>query len=271
MDDLILVAVRMAITAATVVGASVIAQRSGPLLGAVVICLPISAGPGYVFLAASGAGDAFVAASALHSFAAQSATALFLGAYARAAPRCGAFTTLALAFLPWCLVVAAMGWLDPDWRLGLVLNVLGYLAAFRLAGPAPEVVTRAATRPSLGDLVFRACLVGALVATTVGASRILGPGATGVALTFPISLSSLGTILHLRQGGTAAAATLRASLGVMTGFTACILAVHLTAVPLGAWTALGVGLAISLAASVAFTLAPRLSALTPRASFPRRH
>ena len=42
---------RMAITAAFVVSASVITERSGPVIGALVATLPISAGPSYVFLA----------------------------------------------------------------------------------------------------------------------------------------------------------------------------------------------------------------------------
>ena len=43
--------VRMAITAAFVVSASVITERSGPVIGALIATLPISAGPSYVFLA----------------------------------------------------------------------------------------------------------------------------------------------------------------------------------------------------------------------------
>src|SRR5260370_7542679 len=42
---------RMAVTAAFIVSASVITERSGPAIGALVATLPISAGPSYVFLA----------------------------------------------------------------------------------------------------------------------------------------------------------------------------------------------------------------------------
>ncbi len=41
----------MAVAAAFVVSASVITERSGPVIGALVATLPISAGPSYVFLA----------------------------------------------------------------------------------------------------------------------------------------------------------------------------------------------------------------------------
>src|ERR1700693_668504 len=42
---------RMAITAGCVVSASIITERSGPVIGALIATLPISAGPSYVFLA----------------------------------------------------------------------------------------------------------------------------------------------------------------------------------------------------------------------------
>src|SRR6266849_7146642 len=57
-------ALRMAITAAFVVTASVITERSGPVIGALVATLPISAGPSYVFLARDH-DAAFIAEAAL--------------------------------------------------------------------------------------------------------------------------------------------------------------------------------------------------------------
>src|ERR1700744_6411418 len=44
-------ALRMAIAAAFVVSASIIAERAGPVIGALIATLPISSGPSYVFLA----------------------------------------------------------------------------------------------------------------------------------------------------------------------------------------------------------------------------
>src|SRR5436305_5429558 len=68
---------RMAITAAFVVSASVITERSGPALGALVATLPISAGPSYVFLALDH-DAAFIAQGALASLPTNAAT-IFLG------------------------------------------------------------------------------------------------------------------------------------------------------------------------------------------------
>jgi hypothetical protein len=55
---------RMAVTAAFVVSASVITERSGPAIGALVATLPISAGPSFVFLSLDH-DAAFISAGAL--------------------------------------------------------------------------------------------------------------------------------------------------------------------------------------------------------------
>ena len=67
----------MAITAAFVVSASIITERSGPVIGALVATLPISAGPSYVFLALDH-DAAFIAEGALASLPINAAT-IFLG------------------------------------------------------------------------------------------------------------------------------------------------------------------------------------------------
>src|SRR5512143_1863983 len=68
---------RMTVAAAFVVTASIITERSGPVIGALVATLPISAGPSYVFLALDH-DAAFIAQGALASFPINAAT-MFLG------------------------------------------------------------------------------------------------------------------------------------------------------------------------------------------------
>src|SRR3981081_529710 len=70
-------ALRMAVTAAFVVPPPVITERSGPVIGALVATLPISAGPSYVFLALDH-DSAFIAEGALASLAINAVT-IFLG------------------------------------------------------------------------------------------------------------------------------------------------------------------------------------------------
>src|SRR5471030_2917638 len=70
-------ALRMAVMAAFVVSASVITERSGPVIGALIATLPISAGPSYVFLSLDH-DAAFIAEGALASLPINAAT-IFLG------------------------------------------------------------------------------------------------------------------------------------------------------------------------------------------------
>jgi hypothetical protein len=64
--ELLAFAAKMATSAAVLVLASRLVERAGPVLGALIATLPLSAGPTYAFLAAEH-GAAFVAASALAS------------------------------------------------------------------------------------------------------------------------------------------------------------------------------------------------------------
>src|ERR1700737_2506937 len=97
--------VRMAITAAFVVSASVIAERSGPVIGALIATLPISAGPSYVFLALDH-DAALIAESALARLPVNAAT-IFLGlTYVVLAQRRGTLVSAGAAIAVWISIVS---------------------------------------------------------------------------------------------------------------------------------------------------------------------
>src|SRR5579872_6346304 len=77
---------RMAVTAGFVVSASIITERSGPVIGALIATLPISAGPSYTFLALDH-DAAFIAEGALSSLPVNAATILMGLVYAVLAQR----------------------------------------------------------------------------------------------------------------------------------------------------------------------------------------
>src|SRR5213082_1527023 len=118
-------ALRMAITAAFVVSASVITERSGPVIGALVATLPVSAGPSYVFLAIDH-DAAFIAQGALASLPTNAAT-IFLGlTYVLLAQRHGALASWAGGAAVWlALAVAAR---KVEWTLaaGLLANAIAF-------------------------------------------------------------------------------------------------------------------------------------------------
>src|SRR5580704_15830314 len=94
------IVLKMTMTAAIVVTASVVAERSGPFIGAIIAALPTAAGAAYVIFAIEHP-PAFIAGSALGSIAANAAVAIFSLAYAALARRHGVMTSLTGAMAVW--------------------------------------------------------------------------------------------------------------------------------------------------------------------------
>src|SRR6266404_5492195 len=118
-------ALRMAVTAAFVVSASVITERAGPVIGALVATLPISAGPSYVFLARDH-DAAFIAEAALASLPINAITIFLCLTYVVLAQRRSA----AVSFVGAVMVWSALAALSPmgHWPLagGLIANAVAY-------------------------------------------------------------------------------------------------------------------------------------------------
>src|SRR5947209_8470894 len=122
---LLTLGLRMVITAAFVVSASVITERSGPVLGALVATLPISAGPSYVFLALDH-DAAFIAQSALASLPINAAT-IFLGlSYVVLAQRRSALVSCSAAVAVW--IALALMTRTVHWSLagGLIVKAVSF-------------------------------------------------------------------------------------------------------------------------------------------------
>ena len=99
----------MAVTAVFVTAATIIAERLGAIVGALVATLPVSAGPVYVFLALDH--DAtFISASAVTSLVLNAATAIFVTVYVLTAQRRSLWVSMSLAFS------AALGRFGPGCR-----------------------------------------------------------------------------------------------------------------------------------------------------------
>lgn len=77
---------KMAVTGLFVTLATVVAERLGPTVGALVATLPVSAGPVYVFLALDH-DAAFISASAVASLALNAITAIYVTIYVLLAQR----------------------------------------------------------------------------------------------------------------------------------------------------------------------------------------
>ena len=105
-------ATKMAITALFVTVATIIAEKLGAVVGALVATLPVSAGPVYLFLALDH-DPTFISASAVASLAMNAATAVFVTAYVRMAQRRSLWISVSLAFIAWLattLVLSSVRW-----------------------------------------------------------------------------------------------------------------------------------------------------------------
>src|SRR5579862_7505385 len=100
-------ALKMALTATIVVVISVVVERSGPFIGALIAALPTAASAAYIILAFEHPPE-FIAASAVGSAAATAAVSIFALIYAVLAQRHGLVLSLGVAMAVWFVAAAAL-------------------------------------------------------------------------------------------------------------------------------------------------------------------
>src|SRR6195256_2024294 len=243
-------AIKMVVTALFVVGATFLAERAGPVVGAMVATLPVSAGPAYIFLSLDHGPD-FIADSALASLVINGVTCVFALVYALLAQRRGLLLSVVPALAVWLVLASiarALPWTTATAFAFNVAILAGCLAiGNRLRHARMPLMVR---RPY--DVPLRAAMVALLVATVVGLSTRVGPTITGIIAVFPIVLLSLMLILHPRIGGPATGAVLSNSMLGLVGFSLTCLTARLAVVPLGPAAGLALALGVSVGCNLAF-------------------
>lgn len=254
----LLLVLKMAVTAGFVVFATVVAERAGPVIGALIATLPVSAGPAYVFLSLHH--DAgFIAQSALASLAVNVIAAIFALSYAILAQRRGLAASLLPAMAIWLVMVLVANAVPWSTMTAVAFNVVGLAICIPIGNRFRHVRVPPAPR-RWTDLLLRAAMVAALVATVVTASELVGPKVTGILAVFPIVLLSLILILHPRIGGKATAAVLSNTLLGLAGFSLCCLTAHLLVERIGVAAGLCAALAVSIGSNLVIWAIRRRSA-----------
>ncbi len=249
------VAAKMAATAAFVVLATRVAERAGPLIGAMIATLPLSAAPSYVFVALDHPPE-FIAGSALGSLAGNATNIVFCLVYARAAQRFGTAVSLGIGFGVW--VICATVLRSVTWTLPAVL--LLNAAAVAVCLPLANRLRHAAMPRMIRrwyDVPLRAGMVAVLVTIVVTISSHVGATVTGLLAIFPIVLTSVILIFHPRVGGPATAALIANAIIGLAGFAIALTVLHLTAMPLGSAGALCAWLLMSLLWNVSVVMMRR--------------
>lgn len=237
---LLVLLLRMAIAAAFVVSASIITERSGPVIGALVATLPVSAGPSYVFLAIDH-DAAFIAQVALSSLPVNAAT-IFMGlTYVVLAQRHGLLVSCGAGFSVWIAIASVIRLFDWNLSAGLAVNLVAFGICIPLLARYRHVKMPLVTRRWY-DIPMRAALVATLVAIVVSTSGWVGPRISGIIALYPVVFSSMMVILHPRIGGPPTAAVLANSAWGLLGFGMAIAVLHVAVVQFG--SAIGLGLAL---------------------------
>lgn len=259
---LLVLALRMAVTAAFLVTAAAVTERSGPVIGALIATLPISAGPSYIFLAMDH-DAAFIAQSTLASIPAVAGTTFYALAYIFAAQRFGLFVSLACGLAAW--LVCAIIVRQTAWSLagGIAFNIVAFAICLPLVqrfrnARMPPVARRWYDKP------LRAALVATLVGVVVTLSNRVGPAISGVIALMPMVFTNLVIILHPRVGGPATAAVIAIGMWGMIGFTLSIVTLHLAVLPLGSAVALCLALAVAVSWNLGWWALRRMRARPAR-------
>jgi hypothetical protein len=235
--------VRMAVTAAFLIVATVTAERAGPLIGGLVASLPISTGPVYIFLSLDHSSQ-FIAESAIGTLVTNGLNVIFALTYAVLAQKRPLWMSLGAAIAGWI----ALAWIANSiaWTLaGAILWNVAIVCSFLIAREFRHYRVPA-IRARWYDFALRAGLVAVLVGTVVTLSFHIGPKASGLIAGYPIVFSSIMLVMHRSMGGRAAAAVMANAILGLAGFALGTITLHLAAVPLGSGPALLLGLAACL-------------------------
>jgi uncharacterized membrane protein (GlpM family) len=249
-------ALKMGLTAFIVVVVSVVVERAGPFIGALIAALPTAAAAAYIILAFEHAPD-FIAASAVGSTAGTAAISVFALTYSALAQRHGLLLSLSAALAVWFVGAAALRFVAWTPATAALLNVVAFGTTiplsrrYRTAGVPARFVRTAY------DIPLRALTAAVVVAAVTTASYSIGSFVSGMFAVFPIVMASAAVILHPRVGGVASASMFAHAQIALNGLWLGFLVVHFAVAPLGVWAAYGAGLIVSICFSSALWLLRR--------------
>lgn len=235
------IGVKVLIAATVVVTASVMAEKSGPFIGGLILALPVSVGPAYAMLALQ-ASPAFVAQSGLGSLVSNVMVGAYVLTYLLLARRVPLLLSVGAAVAVWLAGVALLKLAALSPLALVLLNVAAFAVFIPLSRGALS-----STPPPLRvrrwfELPLRALLVGTLVASTLTVSALIGPAWTGIAMAFPITLTSSILIMQPAIGAAATAAVMASVVRGLAPFALAYWLIYALALPLGVWPALGLAL-----------------------------
>jgi hypothetical protein len=239
----VVLAVKLLLAPAFVVGASLTARRYGPRVGGLVGALPVVAGP-ILLVYALEHGRVFAAHAAAGTLLGLISLTAFVVAYAHLAGRVPWPVALLAGWLAFVLGTLLFSSLAVGLGWALLLACAGFALGLLLLPHAGEQLAPGAS-PPIWDLPLRAGCALALVLALTAVAGWLGPQLSGLLAPFPIIASVLATFTHTQRGVDEARRLLR---GLLRGFWAFALFCFTLALAL---EAMSVGIAFALATAAA--------------------
>jgi hypothetical protein len=236
------IATKLLLTAAIVVAATVATERAGPYVGAVVVTLPVTTWPAYLFLALDHDG-AYIAASALAGLAMVAVNVAYMLIYVVLAQRRGLAASFCGALAVWILLGVVVRRIEWSVAGVVLLDAVAFAAAVWWVAPYRRA-TMPPVRPRWYDIPVRVLVVCAVMGTILALGQWAGPEVTGFAAVFPASSASALIVLHPRIGGKATGAMVANGILCHVGIGGAVLGLHLAVGPCGLAGALAVALVI---------------------------
>jgi uncharacterized membrane protein (GlpM family) len=237
---------KMVMTASIVVVISVVVERSGPFVGALIAALPTAASAAYIILGIEHTPE-FIAASSVGSAAATAAVSIFCLVYAVLAQRHGVVLSVAVAVVTFFIAAAALKLVTWTALTASLLNIFVFGITvplswrYRTSGPPAKLLRRRY------DIPLRALPSAIVVVAVTTASFSIGSFASGIFAVFPIVMGCSIVILHLRVGGIASASMMAHAQIALNGLWLGFIAVHYLVPLYGVWGAYALGMLVCIA------------------------
>ena len=230
-----------------VAAATLVARKWGPRVGGLLLGLPLTTGPIFLFLTID-QGPRFAAVAAVGILFGLIGLSAFAVAYAAASSRTGWVAALASATGAFFAFSAAARRLGSDLVIAGLAAWLVLVLAASLIGRPEHGIARAA--PPWWDLWVRMLAVAALTLTITAVAARLGPMLSGIVGTYPVAITVVLTFTHVQLGRNAALAMLRGNVLSWISFVSCFLAIGLSLDTLGTIPAIGLGVLAAVTTSV---------------------
>lgn len=248
---------KILMTASIVVIASVVVERSGPMIGAMIASLPTAGGAAYIILAWEHP-PSFIALSATGGMISNIGVIVLAVVFATTAKRWTLIPALGAGYFAWfCVIVVAK---IHDWNMptAIACTIPIFAGAVVVSRRLQLAAERRRLKVSALDIAGRGALVAAFVTTITAFSHAFGSFLAGVFAFFPIALSSFLIILYRRVGASAASSVAAHMAVPLLGLSFAQVEIHYLAERIGVWWSYLLALAICAVWALCSLGAPRL-------------